>query len=340
MTSKINKALDEFIKKEFLSFFTNEFNEHLNLEFNEEKISEIIKHMTTKYDEKYIIATKKRSPRTPKDVKKDEDDDEEVYLDFDDFMKKLDNNPDCLPCGWVYGRGPHKDKFCARNVRDPSDWSEEDRTNFVQRCPKCIRNNDKKESIERNTKKVMSFKIGSQVKGTPTPGASLPDTENDLPVQTMTGLSDSVVSPTPENYLSGKDTGTTTPTKAKSKRKSPEKFKIKKIKHGVHDDFTDYRSSSKVNGKYFLVRSDTSSGSFTFGGKFMEDDYDEELYLQLVAELDEDDIEKVKDYTYEYKYCGGYKKKSPEIPEIPDMDEDEDDDGDDVDDLLEGLNVN
>ena len=105
----------------------------------------------------------------------------------------------------------------------------------------------------------------------------------------------------------------------------------------AHEDFTDYRSSNKVNGKYFLVRSDTGSGSFTFGGKFMEDDYDEELYLQSVAELDEDDIEKVKDYTYEYKYCGGYKKKSPEIPEIPDMDED---DEDDVDDLLEGLNVN
>ena len=156
----------------------------------------------------------------------------------------------------------------------------------------------------------------------------------------MTGLKEGVVSPTPENFLAGQDTGNVTPTKSK-KRKSPEKLKIKKIKDGSHDGFTDYRSSFEINDSYILVRKNHEEDEFTFGGKFTEEDFDNTLYLQYVTELDSDDLSELEKYSYKYNYCGGCKTKPPvDIPEIPDMDDEEEDAEDDVDDLLAGLDVN
>jgi hypothetical protein len=352
MTTKINKALEEFIKREFLKFFTEETNKFLNLEFDDEKITELTTHLEKCYDEKYLCAAKKRTPRTPKGAKKEEaqEEDTNINLSYDDMMKKINDTPDCVYCGWVYGRGENRDKFCAKVVKDSSQWSDEDKTNFVQRCQDHIRHNTmkkdginvpNKDSIDKNTKRVMAFKIGSQVRGTPVKDVTqLPDTQNEMPVETLAGINKDIVSPTPESFLEGKQTGSTTPTKAKSKRKSPAKFKVKKLKHGESENKTDYRSSDKINGNYILVRCD-SEQKFTFGGKFEnEEDLESKLYLQGVIELDEDDLEQLKEYSYEYEYCGSSVKKSPDMLDIPNLDDEDGDDDDNVDDLLEGLDIN
>ena len=373
MTSKINKALELFIKNEFFSFTVNELNKYLELDFDDEKVNDCLEHLKTKYDEKYITSVKKRTPRTPKSNSNDEEEDKDIYITYEEMLNKIKSFPGKLPCGWVFGRGPHKDKFCAINVRDSSEWSKEDRENFVQRCGKCIRHNSmkkdgvnvpNKDSIEKNTKKVMSFKIGSQVRGTPVKDVTqLPNTDNELPAETLTGISKDMVSPTPESFLAGQETGATTPTKAKSKKDSPGKkpCPVKNLKHGTKDNYTDFRSSSRINGNYILVRRDSNDKIF-FGGKFEdEEDLKSSVYLQGVTELDDDDIKELEKYYGEYKFCGPKKgKKNPEDLEIPNLDEDDDDnegkknpedleipnldedddDEDNVDDLLEGLNVN
>jgi len=73
-------------------------------------------------------------------------------------------------------------------------------------------------------------------------GHSVP--ENDVPVASISGLKEGVVSPAPENFVAGQKTGNVTPTKAKKKKSSPEKFKIKNIEHGKkNEEHSDFRSS-------------------------------------------------------------------------------------------------
>lgn len=336
--SKMNKVIGEFLKKEFIPFFGEETISFLSLDFDKdsETYNKLLEHLSKKFDETYVNIVKKRSPR--KTPKKEEESD--VDLAYEDFVAKQKNNPEELYCPWIFGRGEKANKHCARKVYNKEVWSEQQISDYEVRCDKCKRNNSEKANAT-NKSRYLKIKIGNQVKGTPTYGVSLPESENEVPMHSITGLKEGVVSPTPENFLTGQDTGSETPTKAK-KRKSPEKLKIKKIKHGSNEDFTDYRSSIEINGHYILVRKNHEEDEFVFGGKFIEEDFDEKLYLQIVTELDEDDLKELEKYSYKYKYSGGAKKSSSVTPEIPDMDDDDEggDDDEDVDDLLAGLDVN
>jgi uncharacterized short protein YbdD (DUF466 family) len=345
MTSKINKVIGDFLKKEFIPFFGTEAIKFLSLDFDTESetYNKLLEHLSQKYDETYVNVVKKRSPR--KTPKKEEETD--VDLTYEEYVEKQEKHPDEVLCSWIFGRGDKANRHCARVVTNKDVWSEKQISDYEVRCEKCKRNNSEKANAT-NKGRYLKIKIGNQVKGTPTPGVSLPESENDVPsMHSITGLKEGVVSPTPENFLSGQDTGNVTPTKAK-KRKSPEKLKIKKIKHGSKDDYTDYRSSQEINGHYILVRKNHEEDEFTFGGKFEnEDDFDNNLYIQGVTELDEEDLSELEKYSYKYKYCGASKKKSPEIPEIPDLDDEDENDGggdddedENVDDLLAGLDVN
>ncbi len=333
--TKMNKIVNDAIKKELIPFLATGTIKFLSLDHDEESetYNKLLEHLSGEYDEKYVNSQKKRSPR--KTPKKEEETD--VCITYEEFVKKQEENPDKLYCSWIFTRGEKANKHCGVCIQNKDAWSQNQIDDYEVRCDKCKRNNSEKANSS-NKSRYLKIKIGNQVKGTPTPGVSVP--ENEVPMHSITGLKDGVVSPTPENFLAGENTDNVTPTKAK-KRKSPEKLKIKKIKHGSREDFTDYRSSGEINGHYILVRKNHEEDEFVFGGKFIEEDFDEKLYLQSVAELDEDDLKELEKYSYKYKFSGGAKKVPEEIPDIPDMDgdEEEDDDGD-VDDLLAGLDVN
>jgi hypothetical protein len=342
VVNKMNKVIGEALKKEFIPFFATESIKFLSLDFDTESetFNKLLEHLSQKYDETYISTSKKRSPR--KTPKKDED--EEICLTYEEYIVKKEKTPGSILCDWIFTRGEKLNKHCARlamdkNPETKSEWTKEDMENYRVRCKKCERNYTMKANASNKDRyeKIRLGNQGNQVKGTPTYGVSLPETENEVPMHSITGLKDGVVSPTPENFLTGQDTGNVTPTKAK-KRKSPEKLKIKKIKNGAYEDYTDYRSSIEINGHYILVRKNREEDEFTFGGKFNDEDFDSSLYLQSVIELDEDDLKELEKYSYKYHYCGG-SKKTPDIPEIPDMD-DEDEEDENVDDLLAGLDVN
>ena len=339
MNSKISKVIGDFLKKEFIPFFGTEAIKFLSLDFDTESetYNKLLEHLSQKYDETYVNVAKKRSPhKTPK---KEETD---VDLTYEEYVEKQKKNPDDLLCSWIFGRGDKANKHCGRVVTNKDAWSSKQIDDYEVRCDKCKRNNTEKANAT-NKGRYLKIKIGNQVKGTPTPGVSLPESENDVPsMHSITGLKDGIVSPTPENFLTGQDTGNVTPTKAK-KRKSPATLKIKPIKNGDKDDHTDYRSSQEINGYYILVRKNHDEDEFTFGGKFEnEEDMNSNLYIQGVIQLDEDDLSKIEKYSYKYKYCGASKKKSPEIPEIPDLDDEEEnvEEEENVDDLLAGLDVN
>lgn len=346
--------LEVFIKNLFTNSFVKESNKYLDLQYDEEKLNEWIEQMKNKYDEEYASCFKKQTPkRTPakeknKEKATEEDEEEEedeanCYLTYEEFVEKQNKNPGSMLCSWIFSRGgPNKtNKHCARiapvNPITKKEWTKEEIENYEVRCKGCKRNTGDGPN-KRNKDRYLKIRIGNQVKGTPTPGASLPESENEIPMHAMTGLKEGVVSPTPENFLTGQDTGNVTPTKAK-KRNSPAKLKLKPIKHGVKDSYTDYKIRDLlIDESAVLVRKIEEDDKYYLGGKFKNEFKDDDKYLQGVCELEEDDLSKLEIYNLEYKFYGKYQTTKKNTPDIPDLDDDEDDD-DNVDDLLNGLEI-
>jgi len=304
--SKLAKDLAKFIDTEFSDFIAKIVIEELDANVDDEKMEKIIEKIKTKFDETYL--TTKTTPRksTPKKAK-------EPALSFEEYTKKYENNEEEKGCQWPITRGSEKGKVCGIPMLIGDEgYSIEDYNDCKIRCKACERNVGEK-PYKKSKDWFHEKKIGNQVKGTPTTGISVPSI--DMPVQTIGGVKEGIVSPTPENFVAGQDTGNMTPTKAKKKKSSPEKLKVKNIKHGKNtEEYSDFRSSSPYNGNIIMLRvHNEDGGRKTFGGKFDNlDDLDSESYLQSVVPLTEDDIEELKKYEYKYEYCGQSKDENIE----------------------------
>jgi len=311
--AKLAKDIGKFINAEYSGFVVKltinsikEMEKNID-EINDEDIEKIMEQVNKSFEETYLKT--KTTPRksTPKKEK-------EPALTYDEYIEKYENNDKVKGCQWPITRGADKGKVCGVPIPVDEDdgYTLDSYKNRRMRCKACERNVGDK-PFKKSLDWFNEHATGNQVKGTPTSGHSVP--ENYAPVSSISGVKEGVVSPTPENFVAGQNTGNETPTKAKKKKSSPEKFKVKNIKHGKKvESYSDFKSSSPYNGSIILLRvHNDDGGRKTFGGKFSDlDDIDSELYLQGVIPLTEKDLEDLKKYEYEYEYCGQSKEENIE----------------------------
>ena len=115
MTSKINKTIGDFLKKEFIPFFGTEAIKFLSLDFDTESetYNKLLEHLSQKYDETYVNVVKKRSPRkTPK-----KEDEEDIDLTYEEYVKKQEKYPDSILCSWIWGsRRKSQQALCEESM--------------------------------------------------------------------------------------------------------------------------------------------------------------------------------------------------------------------------------
>jgi len=304
--TKLAKDIGKFVNTEYSSFVVKTVIKELDTEVSDEDMEKIIDKINKSFEETYLTAKSTPRKSTPKKAK-------QPAVTYDEYIEKYEDNETEKGCQWPITRGADKGKVCGVPMLIGDEgYSMDDYNDCKIRCGDCSRNVGEKQ-FKKSKDWFREKKIGNQVKGTPTAGHSVP--ENDAPVAAISGVKEGVVSPTPENFVAGQNTGNETPTKAKKKKSSPEKFKVKNIKHGKkNEEFSDFRSSNPHNGSIVLLRvHNEDGGRKTFGGKFSDlEDIDSNLYLQAVVPLTDEDLEDLKKYEYEYEYCGQSKDENIE----------------------------
>ena len=160
--NKMNKIVNDAIKKELIPFLSSATIKFLSLDFAEdsETYNKLLEQLSNDYDEKYVNVQKKRSPR--KTPKKEEETD--VYLTYEEFVKKQEENPDNLYCSWIFTRGEKASKHCGLCIQNKDVWSQKQIDDYEVRCDKCKRNNSEKANATNKSRYLSpdAFHDGSE----------------------------------------------------------------------------------------------------------------------------------------------------------------------------------
>jgi hypothetical protein len=310
-------------------------------------VDELVKVFTEKLSLPLVVpqakgTTRRRSPKSSSPKA------EQQWLTYDQYNEQVSSS---FLCGYVQTRGKYKDHYCGVCLDNESvvSWSKE--SGFTQstpenelkevngkrsemRCKLCWARDPKTGEYKR--KKGRGDKLVSEHKGdivapTVIPGVSVPDNESLM------------------GFLSGNSKTFVSPTRALETAKKV--IRAKRYKGLIrNEDYSHVMPNPEHHDMPWLIRAD-SDGQVVIG-KFERQPTPttvfEEDYLEELVPLDEQDVEKCKEYNIEYKPYQKPVEEDMDI-DIPIVHEREDDTTTiqdipdvptlEIDDMLNNLNI-